>query len=166
MSAEKALRDNERRLRLTVESAQDFANLMLDNSGRIAAWNSGARIRLVRRNPRRDLVLIRHVRDIESYRENESRCVFGPGLRGVPVPTPLLPIPGHHVTTAPLENGVETNAGGGAKKSSNILSRQRRKQRVARQLRDVYWNASEGFYVWPRIVRCMRSSGYESADRK
>jgi two-component system CheB/CheR fusion protein len=40
--AEAALQDSERRLRLIVESAQDFAILMLDITGNVTAWNSGA----------------------------------------------------------------------------------------------------------------------------
>lgn len=40
--AEKALQESERRLRLIVESAQDFAILMLDRAGNITAWNTGA----------------------------------------------------------------------------------------------------------------------------
>jgi two-component system, chemotaxis family, CheB/CheR fusion protein len=40
--AEKALRNSERRLRLIVESAKDFAILMLDTSGCITAWRPGA----------------------------------------------------------------------------------------------------------------------------
>ena len=37
-----ALRDSEERLRLVVEGARDFAMLLLDKSGRITAWNTGA----------------------------------------------------------------------------------------------------------------------------
>ena len=41
-TTEKALRDSERRLRLIVESAHDFAILTLDTRGQITAWNPGA----------------------------------------------------------------------------------------------------------------------------
>ena len=41
-AAEAALRESEERLRLVVEGARDFAMLLLDKSGRITAWNTGA----------------------------------------------------------------------------------------------------------------------------
>src|SRR3569833_296204 len=41
-TTERALRESERRLRTIVESAHDFAILMLDTNGRVTAWNSGA----------------------------------------------------------------------------------------------------------------------------
>ena len=40
--AERAVRDSESRLRLIVDSAQDFAILMLDTEGNVTAWNAGA----------------------------------------------------------------------------------------------------------------------------
>jgi two-component system CheB/CheR fusion protein len=41
-AAEKSARHSERRLRLILESARDFAILMLDTAGHITSWNAGA----------------------------------------------------------------------------------------------------------------------------